>query len=597
MKGDFTRRTFRRSNHYRAVLMQQGRVQLDADWNEQHDIQRHHDEISIRDAIGRCGAPVDGAGFAITDQLEISAGRYYVDGILCENDEPIPLFAQPDLPDPDVPAESGEYIAYLDVWREHVTALEAPGLREPALGGIDTGTRIRTTWQVRLAPREADPPSSDWIPPEARTPAGQLRARTDPGYQRPTNQLYRVEIHDAATFLWSRENGTIVDSATQVAPLVFALGGSRPELADAFSAGDLVEITSVDRGRRGQPGFLAHVDTIDGPRLTVSESPPEGTLTGTVTVRRWDCATAAGLGPGWLPLEDGIQVQFTAGEYRTGDYWTIPARTATPLVDLGTIGDIEWPVVDDEPVAFPPEGVEHHYAAIALVQLTNGSWRSVRDLRRQFLPLSDERPEPMFQPEPGLHVTTIYLTAEASKRRLDYGSQVTPAQLSGGLTVELDAEVAGPPDGWPPMITVLVDEARAGTTQPVTLIGAVAVSGRILRWAPVPEAIDWLHAVTAPTFCHVRVHGALVVSVSNPPLMLNGFARTVRAADGRLTQSLPTVDDVHGADYTIDLPIHRTATGPARFDAAVFDTDVWAPDDDAPGARFDSALFDTTTWN
>ena len=35
MKGDFSRITFDPKKHYSRVLMQQGRVQLDADWNEQ----------------------------------------------------------------------------------------------------------------------------------------------------------------------------------------------------------------------------------------------------------------------------------------------------------------------------------------------------------------------------------------------------------------------------------------------------------------------------------------------------------------------------------------------------------------------------------
>ena len=39
MKGDFSRLTFRPDQHYSRVLQQQGRPQLDADWNEQADIQ------------------------------------------------------------------------------------------------------------------------------------------------------------------------------------------------------------------------------------------------------------------------------------------------------------------------------------------------------------------------------------------------------------------------------------------------------------------------------------------------------------------------------------------------------------------------------
>jgi Family of unknown function (DUF6519) len=56
----------------------------------------------------------------------------------------------------------------------------------------------------------------------------------------------------------------------------------------------------------------------------------------------------------WIDLEDGVQIQFSAGgEYRTGDYWLIPARVAT--------GNVEWPQDDDlNPQPLPPHGIEHH---------------------------------------------------------------------------------------------------------------------------------------------------------------------------------------------------------------------------------------------
>ena len=41
MKGDFTRNTFDPDKHFLRVLMQQGRVQLDSDWNEQAAILLH----------------------------------------------------------------------------------------------------------------------------------------------------------------------------------------------------------------------------------------------------------------------------------------------------------------------------------------------------------------------------------------------------------------------------------------------------------------------------------------------------------------------------------------------------------------------------
>jgi hypothetical protein len=41
MKADVTRSTFRSTKHFHSVVMQQGRVQVDADWNESDDPHRH----------------------------------------------------------------------------------------------------------------------------------------------------------------------------------------------------------------------------------------------------------------------------------------------------------------------------------------------------------------------------------------------------------------------------------------------------------------------------------------------------------------------------------------------------------------------------
>ena len=65
MKGDFSRRTFNSKKHYNAVLKQQGRVDVDADWNEQIDIRKYIDRQRARDIIGFCGAPENNAGSEI----------------------------------------------------------------------------------------------------------------------------------------------------------------------------------------------------------------------------------------------------------------------------------------------------------------------------------------------------------------------------------------------------------------------------------------------------------------------------------------------------------------------------------------------------
>jgi len=93
MKGDFTRLTGKRATakHYNGVFRQQGRVQLDSDWNEHVAIVAHQRKVRTIDTIGQCGAPLHHGGFqilhpgndALADVL-LSTGRFYAGGLLCE---------------------------------------------------------------------------------------------------------------------------------------------------------------------------------------------------------------------------------------------------------------------------------------------------------------------------------------------------------------------------------------------------------------------------------------------------------------------------------------------------------------------------------
>src|SRR4029077_11172125 len=104
MKSDKSRDTFVPAKHYSSVRLQQGRVLTDADSNEQSDIIEHRNETSSLDVIGPSGAPVGDPGFTISSgtfqsgvsDLNISQGRMYVDGILCELEAPTTYSNQPD---------------------------------------------------------------------------------------------------------------------------------------------------------------------------------------------------------------------------------------------------------------------------------------------------------------------------------------------------------------------------------------------------------------------------------------------------------------------------------------------------------------------
>ncbi len=107
MTGNITRHTFDPANNYTSVRMQQGRLQLDADWNEQVDIQNYLRQVQVVDMIGAgSGAskvdPVLGvpstASFELrviqaipngdeqpqATDIAILPGHFYTRGVLCE---------------------------------------------------------------------------------------------------------------------------------------------------------------------------------------------------------------------------------------------------------------------------------------------------------------------------------------------------------------------------------------------------------------------------------------------------------------------------------------------------------------------------------
>lgn len=350
MSGDYSRQRFDPRKHYSAVLMQQGRVQLDADWNEMAELFDRRFRAERVDTLGRAVVPRETpSAFRVHLQdgaLRVGRGRMYVDGLLAENHGAGPLehdrvldelrgsqdvayVAQPYFPTAAAspPPVDAPYLVYLDVWQRERTYLEDPGLVEPALG-VDTTTRLQTVWQVRLLPNvaadvTAATPDGDaarlpgWA---ARVAPSAIRLSTatgaavapdvDPclippsgGFRGLENRLYRVEIHDpgapgqGATFKWSRDNAAVASAVT-------AVSNDRKELTvvrtgrDAllrFNPGDWVEVTDDRRESDALPGQMVRVEQVDDDARTLRLRAP---LAGDFSldpalhtrVRRWDQA-------------------------------------------------------------------------------------------------------------------------------------------------------------------------------------------------------------------------------------------------------------------------------------------------------------------
>ncbi|MER6957249.1 MULTISPECIES: DUF6519 domain-containing protein [unclassified Streptomyces] len=449
MHGDFSRVIFDPARRFSAVLSQQGRVQLDADLNEQTAILLHYVRTLAKDLMGSAAYPPESdglGGFGVDgfdgDTFSVAPGRMYVDGILCECDG-TDYWDQPDGHlDPDRESDrlpSGPFLVYLRVWERLVTSWEAPWIREVALGpnGPDTTVRSRVVWQVCVLPLESDSSVPDmrsasrFLRDRVRgvfEPRGLLSAATGQvpdeqphdaparpdGYRGPENQLYRVEVHQGgaegrATYKWSRENGSVMLPVRSVAEGSVELETLGRDDKLGVDTGDVVELlddASVCRGASdaydAEAGLLYTVRKVDyaGLRVELDLTPADSRRQRRRPfLRRWDHGTSgpdgehtsAGMGlpveeGSWLPLEDGVQVQFHPGggeprRYRRGDYWLIPARVLT--------GDVEWPRSrQGEPLRRRPHGVPYHYAPLAYVEPGRGDDFRLVDLR---VPLSHRR--------------------------------------------------------------------------------------------------------------------------------------------------------------------------------------------------------------
>ncbi|MEU4039657.1 DUF6519 domain-containing protein [Streptomyces collinus] len=452
MHGDFSRVTFDSAQRFSAVLAQQGRVQLDAEINEQAAIIQDYLRTLAMDVFGPVaylpdedeqGLGAFGVGAFDGDNFTVAPGRMYVNGIRCEcagtdyRGQP-DGHLRPDCEDDRLPTYP--FLVYLRVWERLVTAVEAPRIREIALGphSPDTTARTRVVWQVCWLPLE----ESGYVP-DMRTatrylrdrisrtfePRGRLAARvrspeddTSPravspysGYRGPENQLYRVEVHQGgtaqtATFKWSRENGSVVLPIKAVHGPTVELETLGRDDKLGLEAGDEVELVDdayVGRSASDRLDDLAPrlytVREIDHAecRVVLDADPgddPNHPTGGRVPglhplLRRWDHGVAEGMRGDdlasdkglpvregrWLPLEDGIEIRFEPSADCPRTY----RRGAYWLIPARVLtGGVEWPIDDNgQPQSRPPRGVAYHYAPLAVVRpMPAGDYQLV-DLR------------------------------------------------------------------------------------------------------------------------------------------------------------------------------------------------------------------------
>jgi Family of unknown function (DUF6519)/Right handed beta helix region len=467
---DTSRFTFDPRKDYSGVVMQQGRVQLDADWNEWLAELVRRTQAGTLDLLDRAAYPATtpfafqiaaSTGPGGTKTLTIGPGRMYVDGLLAENHgdpaaarwdpalaemsntpQPPPgtmtgaidFTEQPYMPPgTPLPSGTGPFLAYLDVWMRPVDYLNDPGLIDKAVG-VDSTGRLQTVWQVRLLDLPnlpgvtCDSAIANWPPaPSAgllstgttpTAPSGPCCLTSGAAYTGLENQFYRVQVHQpgaaeasavppaaapaGATFIWSRDNGSVVTGVTSINSGTNSAGKPASQLTVVslgrdqvlgFAPGNWIEIMDDASEFAQKAGELHQIDTVDvsAKVLTLVTTLGSSFATGTTDpklhtrIRRWDQSGKVfeqdGTTVWWdidaegradipvppagtaLVLENGITVSFdvsaSGGLFVAGDFWTFAARTAD-----GSVETLDKAA---------PRGIHHHYARLSIVTFPSGA--------------------------------------------------------------------------------------------------------------------------------------------------------------------------------------------------------------------------------
>ncbi|AOY59395.1 DUF6519 domain-containing protein [Desulfococcus multivorans] len=438
MKADYSRFRFNLNKGYTRVLLQQGRVTLDADWNEQVSIQADLDCKRSMDVIGQCGVPYGDAGFLVgidgsgpSHDLTFGAGTIYVAGRRINLEAPEKYGTQPFLPDPPAISDPGENsrvdLVYLCVRERHITYLEDDTIREIALGGPDTTTRVQNIWQARVAEDVSlnrCGEDADILMTEAGVGAGLLtiikdNAATvdenpcvtplDTDFRGLENRLYRVEVHQGGTVAggasvkWSRYNGAVAFKVVEInaSNRVLTLARLGWDQIVTLSANSWIELVSEADELAGRPGAMLQISADAG---AVNDAQRQVTLKNVagitavlngydpendnVKVRLWDTAAIV-LNDHFDPathtteiiLEDGIgidiRVENPDDTFRTGDYWTFTARAIQGRVE--------------ELTDAPPQGPERHCCKLALIHWNpgEGAPTTIEDCRPLFPALTE----------------------------------------------------------------------------------------------------------------------------------------------------------------------------------------------------------------
>ncbi len=304
MASDISRTDDGGRQHYKGVVMQQGRVILDRDFNALQETVEARTDADALDFVGPFGTPDN--GFAIdmitpgspplwvpppplsppgahNRDFAISPGTMYLGGQRAvfspadygKSGISYSYFDQPDWIQPDQPKpDAVQEFVYLHLLEQEVSAVEDPDLRDVALGGPDTTQRKRLLKRVKRLKVDSgdcatafgqaqnlwqqknfafDPKTMRLLPQASlKVSFSTQTSQADPcdpvsqgGYLQPDNQLIRVQIKDSGgtpKLLWAYDNASFLYRGSISDSTTLLLQQSPVDAFHIPRAGQVVEV-------------------------------------------------------------------------------------------------------------------------------------------------------------------------------------------------------------------------------------------------------------------------------------------------------------------------------------------------------------------
>jgi hypothetical protein len=437
MRGDFSRFTFNPLSNYISVLKQQGRVDLDSDWNEQSELISEYCRQVTADTFGPLAIPLasnsiisdNGKALSIGDvsrgpggiiDFTICRGVAYIGGYLFRLPKDITYRTQPDFPEPETPDSNGDLLVYLESWKKSVSYIDDDSIREPALGGPDTCMRVKLLGQVRIiesngldTPEKAYRFLADRFPPSNITLTLQIdqSAHQLPlsfgeidlgGGLIPGNLHYRIELHRGMAqdggidegVKWSDDNGAMVVRALKAMDSRNILVEEPEQVTgESLKPGDWVEIANAVTELHRQGGQMAKIERLEsstGGLLVTLDSDIHPLLTRrkngkpalehalSPRLRHWSGYISPLTLKSVNDLGRGVKAIFGTSErkciFEPSDYWTFAIRDREYNKRLA-------------PQKALPAGITKYRHPLAIIKRGDNGEKIV-DCRRFFKPLS-----------------------------------------------------------------------------------------------------------------------------------------------------------------------------------------------------------------